>query len=386
VLGWAAPSGSTAYRVYRNAVLLASPTTAAYTDTAVANGTAYTYYVTAVAQNSPASGPSGSVTATPQIPSPASPTGLAATAGDAQVGLTWQASTSASSYTVSRNGSAVATVTTTAYTDSGLSNGTQYTYSVAASNTGGTSAGCSTVTATPIAPVAPVNPNAMPVGNLPGWTQVFADDFTKPAALGSFLTTYGSTWGAYPSPWPDTSGNGRYDPAKTLSAAGGLLDIYLHSENGIHYVAAPEPKLPTMTYGRYSIRFQADAAPAYKTAWLLWPDDGIWPAHGEIDFPEGNLDQNISGFAHWASTSGGQDAFPTSATYATWHTATTEWTPGKIVFILDGKVIGTSTKLVPSAPMHWVIQTETQLSGGAPANTTSGHVRIDWATAYRYTP
>ena len=63
-----------------------------------------------------------------------------------------------------------------------------------------------------------------------------------------------------------------------------------------------------------------------------------------------------------------------------------EWTPGSLVFILDGTVIGTSTTHVPSAPMHWVLQTETQLSGGAPADSAAGHVQIDWVTAYTYAP
>jgi hypothetical protein len=226
----------------------------------------------------------------------------------------------------------------------------------------------------------------MPTGNLPGWTQVFADDFSRDAALGSFLSTYGSAWSAYPSPWRDTSGNGLYDQARTLSVANSALDIYVHTENGTHLVAAPNPRLPAMTYGRYSVRFRADSVPGYKTAWLLWPDDNVWPAHGEIDFPEGNLDERISAFAHHANPVGGQDAFPTSATYADWHTATIEWTPGKLSFFLDGHLIGTSTTNVPSMPMHWVLQTETQLSGGAPAASAAGHVQVDWVTAYTYTP
>ena len=32
--------------------------------------------------------------------------------------------------------------------------------------------------------------------------------------------------------------------------------------------------------------------------------------------------------------------------------------------------------------MHWVLQTETQLSGGAPSDSAAGHVYIDWVTAY----
>ena len=81
---------------------------------------------------------------------------------------------------------------------------------------------------TPTPPPPPVNPYAMPTGNLPGWTQVFADDFTTAAPLGSFLSAYGSRWGAYPSPWKDTSGHGVYNPGRTMSATGGMTVSYTH--------------------------------------------------------------------------------------------------------------------------------------------------------------
>src|SRR4051812_8934318 len=46
---------------------------------------------------------------------------------------------------------------------------------------------------------------AMPVGNLDGWRQTFTDDFTTDVALGSFPSAVSGKWGAYPSPWKDTS-------------------------------------------------------------------------------------------------------------------------------------------------------------------------------------
>ena len=244
------------------------------------------------------------------------------------------------------------------------------------------------VPAPPPTPVstASVGSTVMPNGNLPGLRQVFADDFTTPAARGSFLTKYGSRWNAYGPGWNDTSGHGVYDANRTLSATNGMMDIFLHTEGTTRYVAAPSPKLPKMTYGRYSIRFQSDSLAGYKAAWLLWPDDNVWPAHGEIDFPEGDLNSNFSAFSHFASSAGGQAPFTLSATFSSWHTATIDWLPGKVVFYLDGKVVGTNTRSVPSTPMHWVLQTETALRATAPASNVAGHVRIDWVTAYAYTP
>jgi hypothetical protein len=97
--------------------------------------------------------PAGSIT-TP----PTAPTGLAATVGSGAVTLTWNAGGGATSYPVKRGAvsggpyATLGTVTTTTYTDSGLTNGTTYYYVVSATNAGGTSGNSSEVAATPILP------------------------------------------------------------------------------------------------------------------------------------------------------------------------------------------------------------------------------------------
>ncbi len=68
----------------------------------------------------------------------AAPTGLAVTVSTAsQIGLTWNASDSATGYTVYRNGGAVASVSKNSYVDSGLAASTAYTYTVAAFDASG---------------------------------------------------------------------------------------------------------------------------------------------------------------------------------------------------------------------------------------------------------
>lgn len=241
-----------------------------------------------------------------------------------------------------------------------------------------------------ITPPSPTPITTIP-GDLPGWRRVFVDDFLTNCAEGQFLTAYGSRWGAYPNTWKDTSKNGTYSP-EIISVHDSCLDIHLQTVNGVIKVAAPVAKIPgaiaskwgDLLYGRYAVRFRADQVPGFKTAWLLWPQDGIWPQHGEIDFPEGNLNSTISAFMHRMNATVGndQDAYPTGQNYLPWHTAVIEWGLNRCAFILDDKVIGVSTSRVPSTPMHWVIQTETQLSGGAPAATAQGHVLIDWAAVW----
>jgi glycosyl hydrolase family 16 len=228
-----------------------------------------------------------------------------------------------------------------------------------------------------------------PSKDLPGWRLVFVDDFGARVPLGRFGRS--ARWNPYPYPWRDTSKNGVYWPQRGLSTHDGVLDVWLHTEKvdgaDAHVVNAPQPVIPGVArgqlYGRYAIRFKADPVPGYKTAWLLWPDSGE-RAEGEIDFPEGNLTGTISAFLHPidARSSSDKSSFATSATYRTWHTAVIEWLPGKCTFILDGRTIGVVTDRVPDTPMHWVIQTETQLSGGAPPDDASGHVYIDWVAVY----
>ena len=95
--------------------------------------------------------------ATPAGP-PAAPVGLTATPGDRTVALGWAASTGATGYHVKRSltsGGPYAIVasnlTTLAYTDSNLTNGTTYHYVVTAVNAQGESASSSQASATPMA-------------------------------------------------------------------------------------------------------------------------------------------------------------------------------------------------------------------------------------------
>ena len=101
---------------------------------------------------------------------PTVPTGLSATAGNAQVALRWTAASGVTSYNLYRGTSAGAQGTTpfktglsgTSYTDGGLTNGTTYFYKLAAVNANGASAQSGEVSArpqapVPVAPLAPTN-------------------------------------------------------------------------------------------------------------------------------------------------------------------------------------------------------------------------------------
>ncbi len=263
----------------------------------------------------------------------------------------------------------------------------------------------STTSTTAVSPAAPSG-QAMPVGDLPGWRQIFTDDFTTNVALGSFPGAVSTKWSAYPHTYKDTTGRGTYWPEKVVSIRDGLLDMWLHTEtiNGVptHLVSAPIPNLPLddsavssqtassglrytyLTYGRYAVRFRADPVSGYKTAWLLWPWSNDNNRDGEIDFPEGNLDNRICAFMHRtnAVTNPDQYAACTQATYPTWHTAVIEWSPNLVEFFLDGTRIGSTTQRIPFNPMRYILQTETATDGVVPSSTAQGHVQVDWVTVY----
>jgi hypothetical protein len=264
----------------------------------------------------------------------------------------------------------------------------------------------------PPAPESPAAPlpspdrraQKLPVGDLPGWKQVFVEDFNKGnVPVGAFPSpAYSEKWSAgYKDGTPDTAGQrgakSRYYPSKVLSVKNGMLDWYLHMENGISMGAAPTPKIPnnssraggllprhnSLLYGRISVRFKADPLHGYKAAWLLWPDSGVWPRDGEVDYPEGDLSRSFYGVVHYRGNDPkATDVFRSQSTYVDWHVATLEWTPDKVEFFLDGKSLGAGTTATPITPMHYILQTESCLTG-CPSAATAGHLYLDWIAIWK---
>lgn len=255
--------------------------------------------------------------------------------------------------------------------------------------------GCGLVSAERAKP----SPAEKPSGDLPGWKQVFREDFDKAdVPVGKFPgDAYRAKWSAgYKDGTPDTAGqkgkDSAYYPSKVLSVKDGVLDWYLHTEDGIAMGAAPRPRFTngsdnprhdnSLLYGRYSVRFKADSLKGYKLAWLLWPDSGQWPQDGEIDFPEGDLSESLFGAVHFRSDDPADfKTYKTDEKFTSWHVATTEWSPGKVEFFLDGRSIGVATKDIPKTPMHLILQTEACLPK-CPKPGTEGHVQLDWVSVW----
>src|SRR5439155_910449 len=161
-LAWTASSGAvSSYQVERcqGTPCTFSPvgtsTTAAYSDTGLSASTSYTYRVQATGPGG-VSAYSNTASATTLPPPPTAPSSLTATAASSsQINLAWTASSGAvSSYQVERcqgtpcNFTPVGTSTSAAYSDTGLSASTSYSYRVRASGPGGLSAYSNAASAT----------------------------------------------------------------------------------------------------------------------------------------------------------------------------------------------------------------------------------------------
>ena len=235
------------------------------------------------------------------------------------------------------------------------------------------------------APLTAGADTSVPVGNLPNLTQTFREDFTRSVGGGAFANAYAAKWTTY-NGFTDTSGLGTYDN-NAMSVHDGVLDENLsRTSDGVIHVAALGPVVTTkwtgQVYGRFSVRFKADALAGFKTAFLLWPDSNIWN-DGEVDFPEGPLNGTMWGYNHCPGNPTHNCAYTNTGVSqgSGFHTFTIDWKPDSLTYIIDGRISATTTTNIPTKPMHWVLQTE---ANGAPV-TGSGHLLIDWATVYSYT-
>jgi chitinase len=150
-LAWNASTdnvGVTGYNVYRGTTLVTTATGTGYTDSGLSAGTSYSYTVKArdAAGNLSAAGNTLNVSTQSgggggDVTAPSTPGNLRSTGTTtSSISLAWNASTDnvgVTGYNVYRGGTLVTTATGTGYTDSGLSAGTSYTYTVRARDAAG---------------------------------------------------------------------------------------------------------------------------------------------------------------------------------------------------------------------------------------------------------
>jgi hypothetical protein len=225
---------------------------------------------------------------------------------------------------------------------------------------------------------APVTSGSgLPVGNLPGWTQNLAEDFTTDAGLGAFQDTYANSWCGY-----EEGTGGQYFNNATISAHDGLMDIALDGTQGAAGSFGPPETCWGDTYGRYSIKFKAEDASGYGTAMMVWPSSDVW-GDGEIDYPEGDFDGTFHAYQHPLGCSDCSSSVnaDSNASFRDWHVATTEWSPEGVNYYVDDQLILATTDDNPNTDHRWTIQV-----APVESNAQAGNLLIDWVSSYSYTP
>ena len=135
--------GVAGYEVRRDGAALTTVAGSPFADGGLTNGTTYSYSIVAIDAAGNRSAPSAPVSVTPAAPDttpPSAPSGLSAIAGDRQVALSWNAAsddTAVTGYRVYRGTTLVGSPAGTSFTDTGLSNGVTYTYTVKAADAAG---------------------------------------------------------------------------------------------------------------------------------------------------------------------------------------------------------------------------------------------------------
>jgi hypothetical protein len=230
-----------------------------------------------------------------------------------------------------------------------------------------------------------------PQGNLPGWRQVFVDDFNG-AGLSNAWFTYegqpGNDPGGWWSPSHDVVSGGelriKTSPDRlACRASSGCRSVNSEVSGGLKMHFA-------QTYGKYLIRLRAQNAQGVAIVALLWPQNNQWPP--EIDFVEDNGANpralNTATLHYAPGDIQVQRTLPLNLTR--WHTLGVEWSPGRIRYTVGGRVWATvSSSHVPSIPMSLALQAQTYACGASswelcPNASTPRAVNydVDWVAVY----
>ncbi|MEU7617689.1 glycoside hydrolase family 16 protein [Micromonospora rifamycinica] len=221
----------------------------------------------------------------------------------------------------------------------------------------------------------------LPQGDLPGWRQIFTDDFSGPGL--------DDRWFAYQGQ-PDGDPGGYFDPAHVSVTSGALvIGGWPESRRGGRYVTGgvSNRHVVSRTHGRFDIRFRMDRGTGIAYALLLWPASNDYPP--EIDIAEDNGRDRSRTYGVLHPVQGQPVERNVPGDFTRWHTAGLEWTPDRLVFTLDGQPWATlSGDQVPDEPMALALQSQAWYCGhtweACPDETTPPRVdlQVDWVAIY----
>lgn len=217
-----------------------------------------------------------------------------------------------------------------------------------------------------------------PPAEAAGFSLVVQDQFAGTRINGSY-------WGVY------NGGNGGDRVAANTIVKDGKLILRNRKIDGVWKGAGVSmARANKQKYGKYEMRVRFDRGYGVRVASLLWPADGGWPP--EVDFyeiPADSPNRTVNTLTNHYGTKANHrmhhDRY--AGDFTQWHTVGVEWTPGKLVYTLDGRAMRTMTKDVPAEPMWLGIQTRPGSDSGARPNSTTPSVvdlEVDWVKVYKY--
>jgi hypothetical protein len=175
---------------------------------------------------------------------------------------------------------------------------------------------------------------------------------------------------------------------------GGSLNLVGHYQRPYGYVSGGVAYAHNQTYGRWVVRFRADAGAGYEPVALLWPK-GKWPDDGEIDMAEIWRPSRLGAgeFLHLGKTNRFiGHPIPRSVNFTKWQTLAVDWLPGHITFWIDGRKLWTvrrgkgANSYIPSTPFHLALQNDAGCATGKcePNKGTPKRVvmQIAWVKIY----
>lgn len=135
------------------------------------------------------------------------------------------------------------------------------------------------------------------------------------------------------------------------------------------------------TYGAYFVRTRL-TGPGPTSVELLWPSARVWPP--EVDFSEtwGGV-TSTTATVHFNQTNK-QDGRKVTINMMDWHTFGVVWTPGELIYLVDGRVWGTVARPseVPSIPMTLDLQQQTWCLSAWACPASPQAMLVDWVAEY----
>jgi licheninase len=137
-------------------------------------------------------------------------------------------------------------------------------------------------------------------------------------------------WMVYHS--PDAARNPRTGRAATV--ANGMLRLKGGTYGGKDLSGGVATRL-AQRYGRWEVRFRAEAGNGYTPVALLWPTSQSG-RYAEVDFAE-IVDPKRQGGGIFVHGGNGRAQRQLRADFTRWHTVAVDWLPGRLTFWLDGR-------------------------------------------------